>query len=84
MTRAEAHRLLDAVRGGENLSEAAITLALRLTGDLWAPAEPSAATFATIPSFLNRSGRVMRGAGDVVSMPDMRPDRARIAQGERS
>ena len=63
--------MLNEVRAGRFLtaSEATITAALRLTGDL--DAEPVDRCSEPVPvpvaSYLNRSGRVMRGAGDVVS-----------------
>lgn len=63
--RAEAHRLLDRAKAGDPVHEVQILRALRCTGDLPDPPEPLLAT--PVASFLNRSGRVMRGAGDIVS-----------------
>ncbi len=67
MTKNEAHQLLRVVRLGYGASvpEAAITRALQVTGDLPTPLDALGLTLP-MPSFLNRSGRVMRGAGDVV------------------
>ena len=75
MTRTEAHHLLNAARCGADPSEAEITQALQATGDLPRAAAPTSRSTTTEPpqalpvaSFLNRSGRVMRGAGDVVQV----------------
>lgn len=71
MTKTEAHSLLNAVRAGRfaTASEITISEALRLTGDLDpAPFDRCRDPVTQIPfaSFLNRSGRVMRGADEVV------------------
>jgi hypothetical protein len=61
MTKQEAHSLLNACKRGAAYPEAAITEALRATGDLDPPA-PSSPVFwkQPEPSHLNRSTRVMR------------------------
>lgn len=69
MTKQQAHAILNAAKAGFNASEHVITLALMATGDL-DDAKPRVAKrqfYDAVPSFLNRSGRVMRGAGEVVA-----------------
>lgn len=72
MTRSEANQLLNRVRVGADVSEAWITRALQVTGDLpgldLQPRELLPSPYAPLPSFLNRSGRVMRGAGEIVEV----------------
>lgn len=66
MTKTEAHALLNAVKAGtQDADEAAITQALAATGDL-IQTPFVAAPMLPFASHLNRSGRVMRGAGEVV------------------
>lgn len=66
MTKTEAHALLSAVKAGtQDADEAAITQALAATGDL-TPTPVAVVPMLPVASFLNRSGRVMRGAGEVV------------------
>lgn len=66
MNRANAHRLLNAARDGADVSTRAIRRALVTTGDLEATYAPTQTVIAppgpilAVPSFLNRSGRVMR------------------------
>lgn len=72
MTKQEAHALLNAVQAGFSASEATITEALMATGDLSKTTRIQPIAFDVPPmqpvaSFLNRSGRVMRGAGEVVA-----------------
>jgi hypothetical protein len=71
MSKTEAHALLNEVRAGRFpcASEATINAALRLTGDLDPlPFDHFGKPLTPLPfaSHLNRSGRVMRGAGEVM------------------
>lgn len=71
MTKTEAHALLNEVRAGRvtTASETTINAALRLTGDLDpVPFDRCREPLTAMPfaSYLNRSGRVMCGAGEVV------------------
>jgi len=71
MNKTEAHALLSEVRAGRfpSASETTINDALRLTGDLDPlPFDRCREPLTAMPfaSHLNRSGRVMRGAGEVV------------------
>lgn len=70
MTRTEANRLLDRAKSGAEVSEPWITRALQVTGDLPGP-DPRprdlSSSLSPLPSFLNRPGRVMRGAADVLA-----------------
>lgn len=54
MTRAEANRLLEAARSGANVSEAWITRALRVTGDIAPDNRPARDLVRNppLPSFL--------------------------------
>jgi len=68
MTKQEAHKLLNAAKAGYPASQSTITEALMVTGDLDRPAPKNAEFyFQPVASFLNRSGRVMRGAGEVLA-----------------
>ena len=61
MNKQEAHSLLNACKQGYSFSEAAITEALRVTGDIDPPAPPSPVFWKQPePSYLNRSTRVMK------------------------
>lgn len=71
MTKTQAHAILAELRAGRfpTASEALINTALRLTGDLDpVPFDRCREPLTALPfaSHLNRSGRVMRGAGEVV------------------
>ena len=68
MTKQQAHALLNAAQAGLPASPSQITEALMATGDLDQKTAPKPDfSFQPVASFLNRSGRVMRGAGEVLA-----------------